>query len=846
MTDTEKDRPVDQPDGLQNSKTTSYSVPAQPFKEPFKASSQRYWEKNWKPFPVKGKKEAIPGGITGREGKDPTWAQIQEWIGRRPFSNVALRANGWLSIDVDEGGHEAFLAAQAELGKLPPTWTSTSWGPDSTRRQHFYKVPLGFDAARSEGRFKKRFGDAVDLVHRGHRYSVVYPSTHPGNGQTYLWYRPDGSPGGTTCPERTELPELPQPWLDFLAAQQDSPAPAHPDQPWDEAGHEEAGHRMTRGQVEAAWDRAVAKFSADYREGNRNNAIRDLAFQAWHYSSAYGVEDVRAVVRDLGRERYGYRDLDTEDSATIERAWFDGRDNGEWLAEIVEAGAEPDPNERYTDAFMSERLAREILDGGYLYADALGWLRWDGARWAEVADTVVHEAARQWTKAGYLRAVDTYRRAAAEGAVDWAIGEDPDIKGWAALQGHGRIASVVRLARGIEPVYVKDAAEFDQDPFILNTRNGVVDLRTGELMAHDPARRITKVAGAAYVPGAASPALRQALGAIPEDAQDWVQLMLGEAATGQSGERLVLLTGGGRNGKTVLMGAVFRALGSYAAKVPNTLLLKVQRAGQATPERMTLRGVRLAYMEETPEDGYLDANVVKDLIDAEMIDGRKLYKDTVTWTPTHTIFLNTNHPPSMSDTGDGAWRRMARVDFPYRYRKPHEALERPTDRRGDPAIKDALAHGQEGQEALLAWLVKGAIRLYAAGSVEQAGPDPASVQESGRKWRTDSDDVLRFVDEWLELDPESWVAKTDLYVAFSRWIKGQGQVAPSDKTLTKRLAGHSVLGGQVVEVQRTTASSPPSRPFDRLPDGLLEQLPARTRGWAGLRFKDETSPEQDF
>ena len=38
---------------------------------------------------------------------------------------------------------------------------------------------------------------------------------------------------------------------------------------------------------------------------------------------------------------------------------------------------------------------------------------WDETRWASVKDEKVHEAARQWTLAGYLAAVETFRRAAA-------------------------------------------------------------------------------------------------------------------------------------------------------------------------------------------------------------------------------------------------------------------------------------------------------------------------------------------------------------------------------------------------------------------------------------------------
>lgn len=492
----------------------------------------------------------------------------------------------------------------------------------------------------------------------------------------------------------------------------------------------------------------------------------------------------------------------------------------------------------FTDAVLGGRLA-EAMAGKFYYTTQLGWLKWDGARWATVADEITLERVRRWVLGKHREAVRNFLARQAAGKVDdgATLADDPAVAGWAKAQSRARIVAITTTARGHAHLF-RDAGLFDRDPDVLNTPGGVVDLRTGEVLPHDPARMITKVTGAHYVPGAESLALKSALQAVPDDAVDWLQLRLGEAVTGHSGEQLVLLSGTGRNGKTLLMGSVFRALGDYAAKVPNTLLLRTRATGAATPERMTLRGVRLAYMEETPEDGYLDATVVKDLLDAEEIEGRHLYKDIVTWRPTHSMFLNTNHPPTMGDTGDGAWRRLTRLDFPYRYRKPDEELERETDRRGDPALKAALGRTREGREALLAWLVQGAIRYYQAGSIEQAGPDPASVVSAVRTWREESDDLIRFIRSEMDFDPSGWVARSDMYQAFAEWLRSGGQKAPSFKTFSQRMAGHSVLGRRVDARQVSRSVPGLSRPERYLITGLVSPLKSeRILAFVGLSFK---------
>ena len=53
-----------------------------------------------------------------------------------------------------------------------------------------------------------------------------------------------------------------------------------------------------------------------------------------------------------------------------------------------------------------------------------------------------------------------------------------------------------------EPEIAITPDRLDAHPYLLNCRNGIVDLQTGELLAHDPALLLTKMAGAPYEPDA--------------------------------------------------------------------------------------------------------------------------------------------------------------------------------------------------------------------------------------------------------------------------------------------------------------------------------------------------------
>lgn len=471
------------------------------------------------------------------------------------------------------------------------------------------------------------------------------------------------------------------------------------------------------------------------------------------------------------------------------------------------AQSQEDP---FTDSALAEQVADLVLDGRYCRTAGLGWMRWNGMRWATAEAGEVTEAIRQHFREEYANSLTDEADAVRNN-------ETPDTsatEGWRKAQSAGKISAVLSLAANMGGV-LRETTEFDVDPDILNTPTGVVHLPTLDVREHSPDLMCTKITAVGYRPEAHSNTLKNALEAVPVEALDWFQLWLGQALTGHTVDRLLLLTGGGSNGKTVLMGAAFRVLGGgtggggYAAKVPNALLLKGKQQGGATPEKMTLRGTRLAYMEETPEEGYLDANVAKEIIDAEVIEGRHLYKDTVEWTPTHTVFLNTNHPPIVTSTDDATWRRLCRLDFPLRFRKPHEPLERDTDRHGDPKLKAAMGK-REAQEAFLAWMVAGAHRWYQEGH----GPDPVVAEAALGRWREACDDVLRFISSEMRVDQGGWVVSSELYEGYKAWALANGQRAMSAKEWGKRLAGHSFLPSfveaKVIKASRDGVSRPPA------------------------------------
>lgn len=444
----------------------------------------------------------------------------------------------------------------------------------------------------------------------------------------------------------------------------------------------------------------------------------------------------------------------------------------------------------FTDAFLTDTVCAEALEGSYLFARGMGWMRYDGSRWLDTDDRVIVEEIRQWAKGHWETVVDEYKR-------DQSKDVQARMSGWRQVLTSSRLKALASLASG--PLHT-EATEFDAHPDLLNCPNGVVDLRTGELLDPDPAYRFTKMAGVPYDPDAVDADFTAALGALPDDVQGWYQVRIGQAFTGHmtTDDVMLVQTGGGENGKTTLAAAIKRAAGSYYVLVSDRVILG--NADQHPTELMELKGARYALMEETPEARQLNVQQLKKVVGTPDITARKMRQDPVTFPASHSLFVSTNYLPSVVETDRATWRRLALVRYPFTFRRPWEALEGPMDKAGDPHLRDRCLTQDGPVVAALAWAVRGAVQWYAAG---KTFPDhPERVRADTLDWRRNGDLILTFAEECLEFDPQAECKSMDVFQSFGTWLAGTGHATWSVKTFKSRFADHDVITGNRVKERR--------------------------------------------
>lgn len=484
----------------------------------------------------------------------------------------------------------------------------------------------------------------------------------------------------------------------------------------------------------------------------------------------------------------------------------------------------------FSDAVLTDTVCSEALDGKYRWASGLGWMQWNGKVWRECTDASVMEEIRQWALAGFQRVLDKQR---AEPNKDLRN----EMDGWRGALAASKLGNLLKLSRGI---LESSATDFDYDPDAINCQNGILDLKTGVLTPHDPDRLMTKITGCDYVPATFHPDWKQALGAVPEAVTEWFQIRMGQALTGHTppDDLILICQGGGSNGKSTIMDAVAKAAGKrggYHTAVADRALLGNASDNHPT-EMMDFLGARLAVLEETPEAKRLDVTRVKKLAGTDQITARKMRQDSVTFSATHTLIINTNHKPLVEESDHGTWRRLAMLVFPFTFRKPGEACTGPNDKPGDPNLRQRVKTDERVTEAVLAWMVEGARKWYAADRIMPQ--PPKDVVNATLEWRKESDLVLSFIGDVLEFDWNSHILTRELHEVFNKYLEEKGHREWADRTFVSRFGGHDECARNGVQRKKIRACDGRSTRGGQAPTGV------NYWAWLGIRFQDPSGKDE--
>lgn len=449
-----------------------------------------------------------------------------------------------------------------------------------------------------------------------------------------------------------------------------------------------------------------------------------------------------------------------------------------------------------TDAHSAYVLAG-ALDGRAAWVDEWGWLVWDGCRWQRDPHAVRVLALARAILPPYYADLARAATSAQQQELYRAAAKACSVN---------HLKHALELARADLLV---PRSRFDADPFLLNCINGVVDLRTGQLIPHDPALYLTKLADAEYHPDADAPTWDRFLQDVfTGDAEliDYMQAALGYSITADTREqKLFLCYGTGANGKTTLFETVRAVLGDYAHAIPTRTLLADGRDDH--PHALAqLYGARLALASETAEGRQLNENLMKLLTGGDRITARHLYHEFFSFEATAKVWLFTNHKPIIRDHSHATWRRIVLIPFKARFGEG-----------GTPAVRNMRERLLAEREGILAWLVRGAQRWYMHGLDE-----PLAVRAAVDEYRRETDSMQEWLTQHTIDDAAATTPARELYDAYAEWCNANGIAPISTTTFGRRL-------GELGYTRET-----------------MRRESQRLRCWRGIRLRTPTELDDPF
>jgi putative DNA primase/helicase len=496
--------------------------------------------------------------------------------------------------------------------------------------------------------------------------------------------------------------------------------------------------------------RSTPSIDGEITEGGRNDALfkRACSLRAKDLSPS----EIRGAVQVLNAE------------------WCSPPLEAAEVASLVDSALNYNSTSRYalTDLGNARRLVDDLNGAARYVAPSKKWLIFSGTHWRFDTDQEIMRLAKA-----------TVDRMLVEAKLVKDPGVRRALEKWARVsQSQSKLGAMVALALS-EPGVPIAIDELDSHRHLLNVENGTIDLKTGELLVHQPGHFVTRVIPVAYDPEAKCPEwdrLNEDVADGKQDLPDFLRRIAGYGATGETREQcFFVLYGSGANGKSSWLNGVRGVLGPYAMQTPGETLLAQNNGSGIGNDLARLRGARFVTVSEIDEGRHMAVGLVKQATGGEPITSRFLYGEFFEFTPEFKFFLGTNHRPKLNGGDPAIWRRTRLI--PFTRVVPPE--------RQDRNLSAKIASEAQG---ILAWIVRGAQEWY-----EKGLQPPGVVTAATEDYRREMDVVGAFLEERTTKSAGS-VLSSALYNAYRVWSVEEGCEPKTSNAFGRELGkrGHDV------------------------------------------------------
>lgn len=330
-----------------------------------------------------------------------------------------------------------------------------------------------------------------------------------------------------------------------------------------------------------------------------------------------------------------------------------------------------------------------------------------------------------------------------------------------------------------------DENDMDAMEEFIAVENGLVNLKTRDLVPNAPDALMVKYCNVRYDPSADCPTWRKCVSTWfgSEEVAWYMQKVLGKMLAGRPDEEaFYLLIGDGANGKSSFLETISEVMGGYSKALSDETVIgrKGTPASGHRADIVRLQGARFVYCSETGSGESFRAADLKRISGGDKISARGAYAAEVKEFPARfTLFIATNFAPNMQGADNAMRRRIRLIDFPH-------------DFENDPKYRAMRIKGlsqvlKAERSGIFNWLLEGR-----DGELKEGLVVPKSVLDASNAYVDSHDLVTQWFDERCEIgrpEKENDPSTKDLFESYCQWLESMNEPTSDarPRTLTERL-----------------------------------------------------------
>ncbi|MDM0876299.1 phage/plasmid primase, P4 family [Clostridium perfringens] len=318
----------------------------------------------------------------------------------------------------------------------------------------------------------------------------------------------------------------------------------------------------------------------------------------------------------------------------------------------------------------------------------------------------------------------------------------------------------------------KDFDDFNRNPYLVNVRNGLLDIRDMSFNEHTPSYLSTVQLNVEYNPQVDCPQFKKFLNEVLDCkliplVQEIVGYLL---TTNTASQKAFVFWGPARTGKSTLLWVVeYLLLGKK-----NVSNIPWQEIGDKF-KTAELLGKLANVFSDLPSKSIDDTGIFKVVTGEDYLMAEKKNKNPFKFKPFARLVFSCNElPRNYVDRTEGFYRRLIIVPFNRQIEKS----------KIDKSLKYKFQREKEG---ILNWALEGLKRLYENNFEFSENELTDGVK---KEYKRENNNVISFVEECCELDGLFSCSRIEIYEAYKEFCVEAGLKALSQIKFNKELEGN--------------------------------------------------------